>query len=850
MASTGDVEINVLLGWLRTFNLSTEVCGAGDANGGLCLAEALVQIEPAIFSPAWYAGLVQSKGSDQENFTSIFNLIIYYYRHNLADICVADHLPVPDLSCLDNQTITTNTLVKFLKLMLGVAVTCTNKQTFITKIQSLDETAQHALTACVASFIYTREWTGRLSQLSITPDLKVATPPGDEVWAQKCHELDFQVAMLKEERANLMAENEDLYGKVRAAQTLSRKDSVKAREFERELAHIRDEFERLRLAYEGTRTQLEAMEGRMKSSSQDNGGPCLDKLAEETSTLRTELALIRGELAGRTGGLAGGEGKAGGSDPAVAVELSEHGRQIQQINEVLHFQAGLVQEVECLKDQLDILREQTHTHRKYDQELLELKHRVSNLQLGALEGWSQENPARPGSQPVELGDQCPNRTFLSIESESCLAVSLDRLDNMESIKSTEEFSTSKELSSTSMEKNMNVDETMVLPINIQQNLSLLGEKGDKEEEEKDEGVEEKSLSQVHQSSEVVVQQTQLYQQMSKVESRLVQSSSTVRSFSEYSSDDMTDSGLEVTTSENTPFASRPESELVLPDDNRGEEEPEPNPRQLEMLLEESGASGESSPRDDRSPDKEEVIQPLELVQEEGAITGETSTVEAMSEDAADSSNLTENDAAPLSEDDPKATESDDLKGFDSQSGDEQSHSEISQRNRSSSCIEDTHRSVEEIISEIQNPELDSSLDDIQQMVDQANIIQEDERAEVECGEEGGLVAPPQDSTRISPEFTRAAGLLDGVSSPGFDPEDPAVKELEEWELRSQADKSINLEEEPGNKILGIFKSKRNSKIEERSPLMEEEEGEEEEKDKIDMSCINSWLIRILIKIFD
>ena len=30
---------------------------------------------------------------------------------------------------------------------------------------------------------------------------------------------------------------------------------------------------------------------------------------------------------------------------------------------------------------------------------------------------------------------------------------------------------------------------------------------------------------------------------------------------------------------------------------------------------------------------------------------------------------------------------------------------------------------------------------------------------------------------------------------------------------------------------------------------DEEEGEED-KDKIDMSCINSWLIRILIKIFD
>ena len=40
--------------------------------------------------------------------------------------------------------------------MLGVAVTCSNKLLFISKIQSLDETTQHALTACVASFIYTK----------------------------------------------------------------------------------------------------------------------------------------------------------------------------------------------------------------------------------------------------------------------------------------------------------------------------------------------------------------------------------------------------------------------------------------------------------------------------------------------------------------------------------------------------------------------------------------------------------------------------------------------------------------------------------------------------------------------
>ena len=43
------------------------------------------------------------------------------------------------------------------------------------------------------------------------------------------------MALLKEERSNLVVENEELYGKVREAETLSRKDSVKAKQAECEL---------------------------------------------------------------------------------------------------------------------------------------------------------------------------------------------------------------------------------------------------------------------------------------------------------------------------------------------------------------------------------------------------------------------------------------------------------------------------------------------------------------------------------------------------------------------------------------------------------------------------------------
>ena len=86
---------------------------------------------------------------------------------------------------------------RILKLMLGIAVTCNNKQIFISKIQTLPERTQHALTKCVAGMMKEAdteaETEGRDSSQSINSELKAVTPPGDEVWIQKCHELDFQV---------------------------------------------------------------------------------------------------------------------------------------------------------------------------------------------------------------------------------------------------------------------------------------------------------------------------------------------------------------------------------------------------------------------------------------------------------------------------------------------------------------------------------------------------------------------------------------------------------------------------------------------------------------------------------
>ena len=69
-----------------------------------------------------------------------------------------------------------------------------------------------------------------------------------------------------------MTENEELFGKVKAAQTVSRKDSLKSRHLETELTHMKDEFERLKVEYDETRAAMAAIDVRNTMSECVRGG--------------------------------------------------------------------------------------------------------------------------------------------------------------------------------------------------------------------------------------------------------------------------------------------------------------------------------------------------------------------------------------------------------------------------------------------------------------------------------------------------------------------------------------------------------------------------------------------------
>jgi len=433
-----DLEFSCLLGWLRTFPLQSQASSAADLSDGLAMSEVLVQIEPATFTPTWFAGILKSS-SPGDTLNVLLNMLLHYYRHNLSEDCVTgDSLPVPSIPA-PGVALPVEEVASFLKLILGVAVTCSNKLLFISKIQSLDETTQHALTACIVSFISTKDWSGKQSPIDSVSDAK-ASPPGDEVWAQKCHELDYQVALLREERSNLMNENEELCGKVRAAQTLSRKDSFKSRHLETELTNVKDDFERLKMEFDTTKQHVTVMEQRLKTGSRDQEDAI--RMTEEINLLRSDLSKLQSSFSVR---------EQNHKFETVSARLESHQDLIEELKTEMQIQvtlqARMSQELDTVKDQVDVLREQVHTSARFSQDIGEIKSRVSELERG---------------QETEAGDLGPLVTQPPMLGAS-LDLSMTSRDSRDSVVDTEEVDFAENVSQT----NKQLDETTVIPTQVQ-----------------------------------------------------------------------------------------------------------------------------------------------------------------------------------------------------------------------------------------------------------------------------------------------------------------------------------------------------------------------------------------------
>ena len=61
-------------------NILIQASTAAELSDGLAMSEALVQIEPAVFTPSWFAGILKSDNTNYQTLSIILNLLLHFYR--------------------------------------------------------------------------------------------------------------------------------------------------------------------------------------------------------------------------------------------------------------------------------------------------------------------------------------------------------------------------------------------------------------------------------------------------------------------------------------------------------------------------------------------------------------------------------------------------------------------------------------------------------------------------------------------------------------------------------------------------------------------------------------------------
>jgi len=146
----------------------------------------------------------------------------------------------------------------------------------------------------------------------------------------------------------------------------------------------------------------------------------------------------------------------------------------------------------------------------------------------------------------------------------------------------------------------------------------------------------------------------------------------------------------------------------------------------------------------------------------------------------------------------------------------------------------SHEDVEQLLRVISDPNLDIRMEDIDKALDTTKELTKEEK----------------DLVSTNQEFVKASDLIEKPPDHLFDPNDPKVRELEEWNC--SMDRSLIEEDSPREKMKNVFKMKKLSKSRDRSLLAERFGPNEEanEDEGLTTDCFNSWMLQIFVKVFD
>jgi len=298
MGSESDLLLESLMKWLNTFPVTAARDTVENVCDGVAMAQVLNLLAPDQFDSTWLSKVSDvgdNKRLKLNNLRKVLNGTVDFLKDVVG--MQLSQFPLPDINKVvecDNAH-----LGRLLQLILGVAINCNKQAEYIQAILEMDVQVQQVVMMAIQEMQGMP--THSIQSIPILEDdLQVkklmeemeSTRVEKESLAQKCHELEMRLNLMKEEKSNLSAEFEHLQAQLGSRGSGGPVDSgIRYKELKKENETLKQEMESLESLKDETQAKLEELEGRLEESEEKVTE--LQKLADQARGLKDEVDILR-----------------------------------------------------------------------------------------------------------------------------------------------------------------------------------------------------------------------------------------------------------------------------------------------------------------------------------------------------------------------------------------------------------------------------------------------------------------------------------------------------------------------------------------------------------------------------
>jgi len=288
-----------LLKWMASFRVAAAHDTVEECSDGVAMAQVLHLLAPHSFDTTWLSKVTAVGGNKRlklANLRKVLTGTLDYLRDVVG--MQLSQFPLPDINkVVDNDP---GHLGRLLQLILGVAINCDTKTDHIQALLTMEQDVQRVVMMAIQELtgeggepspsLPTIEDDAALAQLM--KDME-STKCEKERLAQKCHDLEMQLNLMKEEKSNLSAEFEHLQARVGSGggKGAPVDSGIRYKELKKENENLKTELESMEAAKDESQAKCDDFEARLEESEEKVVE--LQKLADQARSLKDEVDILR-----------------------------------------------------------------------------------------------------------------------------------------------------------------------------------------------------------------------------------------------------------------------------------------------------------------------------------------------------------------------------------------------------------------------------------------------------------------------------------------------------------------------------------------------------------------------------